>query len=101
MFLACFFYFDHKLTSEQIKAGKVTCNFDLDGYEPLYHTLGNTVYTFAFMGAYVGLYISKGQPNPTANIWSVWEMVNLQLKLLPCWPLMFISEMKLNQFSLP
>jgi hypothetical protein len=63
--LFCLFYFtlDHKLSESQIRIAKLTCNFDLSGWEPLNHTLGVMVYTFAFLGAYLGMYISSGRVN--------------------------------------
>ena len=49
------------------------------------------LYTFAFMGALIGAWLSP--PNIPKNIWSWQEFIVLQLKLVPCWPLMYVSEL--------
>ena len=93
LFFIFYFALDHKLTVSQIRMAKLTCNFDLSGWEPINHTLGVMVYTFAFLGAYIGMYISSGRVHNQAEIFSFTEFFWLQFRLLPCWPLMIVSEM--------
>jgi hypothetical protein len=55
------------------------------------------LYTFAFMGAYIGLYLNS-HANKPKSIFIPSEMLRLQIRLLPCWPLMLLSELKLVEW---
>jgi hypothetical protein len=79
------------LTKEQIRIGKVTCNFDLKGWEPANHSLGVMFYTFAFLGAYIGSYLSSGRQKPKVNIYSVRSLIQLVIRNIPNLFIMLIT----------
>ena len=58
------------------------------------------MYTFAFLGAYLGLWISEDSQY-SRDIVSPKNALNLFIRLLPCWPLIFVSELHWHGYSLP
>ena len=99
-YLACYFGLDHQLTAIQIQTARKTCDFDLAGFEPVNHTFGVMLYTFAFLGALIGLWLCNDSGRYARDVFSPKEFANLFVRLLPCWPLILISELSWHGYPL-
>jgi len=95
-----------------MRIGKVTCNFDLKGWEPANHSLGVMFYTYAFMGAYIGSYLSSGRKKVKVDLYSVRSFIQLIVRNLPnlfimlltyldCWKRASLPIQLMGKFLIP
>lgn len=71
------------------------------GWEPADHSLGILFYTFAFMGAYTGSYISSGRKKAKVELYSFKYLVKLVARNLPNVFIMLITYLDWKKTSFP
>lgn len=93
----CYFSIDHQLSEENKRITKITCNFELRGSEVADVTFCMLNYSFCFVGAYIGCYISS-TPNqdPKPSIFNIKSYISCFIRSIPSLILTSITYLNWN-----